>query len=106
MSNSANTESVQTLTTAIAQRVACPRCDARLPFRRSRHPHIDSCGFESYSLACEACGAALAGIIDPYDDALLLTEIAANDSVDTDLAVRPPPPQPQQPAQLRPLVVN
>ncbi|MGA3310493.1 MAG: hypothetical protein ABSD08_18065 [Xanthobacteraceae bacterium] len=45
-------------------------------FDRSRAPRIDSCGFESYSLDCMECGAPLAGIIDPYDDALLLAEIA------------------------------
>lgn len=94
------------LATAVAQSVACPRCDARLPFRRRRHPHIDSCGFESYSLACAACGAALAGIIDPCDDALLLTEVAADASVSTSVAVRHAQPQPQQPAQHRPVVVN
>jgi hypothetical protein len=44
-------------------------------FRKSALPSIDSCGFESYSLACSACGAELAGIVDPSDDALLLTEL-------------------------------
>ena len=52
----------------------CPKCHARLNFRRSAHPDIDSCGFESYRLECESCGVALAGIIDPADDALLLSE--------------------------------
>jgi hypothetical protein len=52
----------------------CPKCHARLNFRRSAHPDIDSCGFESYRLDCQECGAALAGIVDPADDALLLTE--------------------------------
>jgi hypothetical protein len=42
-------------------------------FYRSDKPHIDECGFESYSLKCRACGSMLAGIIDPADDALLLT---------------------------------
>ena len=31
---------------------------------------MDSCGFESYSLECEQCGAQLVGIIDPMDDQL------------------------------------
>jgi hypothetical protein len=45
-------------------------------FCRSRTPRIDSCGFQSYSLDCVECGTPLAGIIDPYDEALLLSEIA------------------------------
>jgi hypothetical protein len=52
----------------------CPKCHVRLNFRRSANPDIDACGFESYRLYCQECGAALAGIIDPADDALLLTE--------------------------------
>lgn len=60
-----------------AEVTACPRCDARLLFTRSCHLRIDSCGFESYRLECRECGAQLAGIIDPADDALLLCEPAA-----------------------------
>jgi C4-type Zn-finger protein len=60
-----------------AQVIACPACNARLAFHRSRAPHIDECGFESYSLECKECGAPLAGIIDPFDETLLLTQIAA-----------------------------
>ena len=52
----------------------CPNCHARLRFHRSPTPDIDACGFESYRLDCRECGAALAGIIDPADDALLLSE--------------------------------
>ncbi len=44
-------------------------------FCRSRTPRIDACGFESYSLECQECGARLAGIIDPYDEELLLSEL-------------------------------
>ena len=60
-----------------AQAVTCPRCAASLTFDRSRTPCIDACGFESYSFECKECGAALAGIVDPYDDTLLLSEMAA-----------------------------
>ncbi|MDE2284042.1 MAG: hypothetical protein KGK33_05440 [Hyphomicrobiales bacterium] len=56
---------------------ACPGCSARLMLRRSAVPSIDECGFESYRLACHACGAPLAGIIDPADDQLLLSLVAA-----------------------------
>jgi hypothetical protein len=44
-------------------------------FYRSRTPRIDSSGFESYSLECKECRARLAGIIDPYDEKLLLSEL-------------------------------
>jgi uncharacterized protein YbaR (Trm112 family) len=57
--------------------LACPACSTGLAFHRHSTPHIDACGFESYSLECEKCGAALAGIVDPFDDTLLLSEIAA-----------------------------
>lgn len=61
--------------TADTQLVACSRCSAQLTFARTAAPHIDACGFESYQFDCEACGAPLAGIIDPADEALLLTEV-------------------------------
>ena len=54
-------------------KVACPKCSVSLKFYRSDKPHIDECGFESYSLRCSACGSMLVGIIDPADDKLLLT---------------------------------
>lgn len=56
--------------------IECPKCTLRFMFYRSRTPLIDSCGFESYSLACKECGVALAGIVDPCDDTLLLSELA------------------------------
>jgi hypothetical protein len=55
--------------------MVCPACTAQVIFCRSRTPHIDRCGFESYSLECHECGAELAGIIDPYDEELLLSEL-------------------------------
>jgi hypothetical protein len=63
--------------TADAQLVACPKCNARLAFTRSDAADIDECGFEIYRLACHECGAPLAGVVDPADDTLLLSEIAA-----------------------------
>ena len=60
-----------------AQLIVCPTCNARFMFYRNRAPHIDACGFESYSLECVACGGSLGGIIDPYDETLLLS---ANES--------------------------
>ena len=55
------------------ERVACLKCDAAFVFYRSEMPHIDECGFETYSFTCKACGSRLFGIIDPADDALLVT---------------------------------
>ena len=57
-----------------AQMVTCPGCGAHLVFYRSEHPFIDASGFESYTFACEECGASLSGVIDPFDDVLLITK--------------------------------
>ena len=60
-----------------AQPVACPRCATPLRFYRSDTPRIDACGFESYSFECKECGVPVGGIIDPFDDTLLLSEVSA-----------------------------
>jgi len=57
------------------QVIACPECNARLQFRRSHTPEIDSCGFESYGLECKECNAKLSGIIDPNKEELLLSKL-------------------------------
>ena len=57
------------------QLIGCPKCSARLRFQRSSFPLMDSCGFETYSLECDQCGAQLVGIIDPADDQLLLSDL-------------------------------
>jgi hypothetical protein len=54
--------------------IKCPKCEARLIYFRPLTPSIDSCGFKSHSIECETCGVRFAGIIDPYDEALLLSE--------------------------------
>jgi hypothetical protein len=56
------------------QIVTCPKCNAKFEFRRSIRPHFDECGFESYDLRCVTCSASLHGIVDPADNALLLSE--------------------------------
>jgi hypothetical protein len=55
--------------------VICPQCDAHLLFHRSRTPEIDDCGFETCRLVCSECRASLVGVIDPYDDAVLLSAL-------------------------------
>jgi hypothetical protein len=67
-SGSANLEAERTTA------AACPKCGVRVVVHRILIPDIDSSGFENYFLKC-GCGAWLIGIIDPYDEALLLTEI-------------------------------
>jgi hypothetical protein len=56
--------------------VECPKCKARFSFRRSRVPHFDSYGFESYVFDCTFCGASLTGVVDPYDGELVVSPIA------------------------------
>jgi uncharacterized C2H2 Zn-finger protein len=58
------------------QSVVCPKCDGLFTFCRSYAPHIDVCGFESYKLQCRECHIRIVGIIDPADNALLLSEIS------------------------------
>jgi len=67
------TPAIKTSNVLKLEKVACPKCDASLAFYRSDKPHIDECGFASYSLNCKGCGSTLVGIIDPVDDSLLLT---------------------------------
>jgi len=54
---------------------SCPQCGAGVVLHRTLNPHIDSSGFENYFLKCHQCGVWLIGIIDPYDEALLLTAL-------------------------------
>jgi hypothetical protein len=53
----------------------CPKCRANVPFRRSLDPVIDSCGFETYTLVCPACGQSVSGIINPTDDTFLAAQV-------------------------------
>jgi hypothetical protein len=49
----------------------CPNCTAKIPFRRSPVPIIDSCGFETSTVVCPGCGTSFSGVIDPADDVFL-----------------------------------
>jgi hypothetical protein len=62
-----------TLAKSKAQVITCPACAAPVMFSRNHTPHIDACGFETYHFDCARCSAPLTGIIDPYDDALLIS---------------------------------
>jgi hypothetical protein len=65
---------VDPLTTSAHIVALCPKCNAVLNFCRSETPDFDSFGFESYRLDCHECGVALSAIIDPADDALIISE--------------------------------
>jgi uncharacterized Zn finger protein len=60
-------------THALSVQIECPQCKAHSVFHRAAFPHFDSSGFESYSIKCQNCGTFLVGIIDPFDDKLLLS---------------------------------
>ena len=68
-SHSASVEAERTIA------AACPNCGAGVVVQRTLTSHIDSSGFENYFLKCNQCSVWLIGIIDPYDEALLLTEL-------------------------------
>src|SRR5579863_6750962 len=63
-------------TTPVSNVPLCPKCHTPLNFCRSQTADIDAEGFESFRFDCQECGAALVGIIDPADDALVLSECA------------------------------
>jgi hypothetical protein len=46
-----------------------------MPFSKAELAHIGASGFESYRFSCHACAVLLAGIVDPYDETLLLLEL-------------------------------
>jgi hypothetical protein len=60
-----------------ARLTACPQCHLPAVLPRGAGAHIDECGFEAYTFTCRQCATPLAGIVDPADDVLLLSKIAA-----------------------------
>jgi hypothetical protein len=54
------------------RRAECPNCN-QFVFCRESDCHFDCHGFESYQLDCGFCRTPLAGIVDPADEALLLS---------------------------------
>jgi len=53
--------------------IGCPRCADALVFSRDGKARFDACGFESYRLDCGSCDAVLTVVVDPYDEALLVS---------------------------------
>jgi hypothetical protein len=62
---------IRTLDTPLV--ATCPKCKTSSKLCRLTDAQIDSCGFESYSLHCGGCDTLLAGIVDPWDDELLVS---------------------------------
>jgi hypothetical protein len=56
--------------------VNCPICKINMRFLRGHQPRFDECGFETYHLKCDGCGARFSVLVDPFDDALLLSQIS------------------------------
>jgi hypothetical protein len=52
---------------------AVGRAARQTQLNSSQTPDVDACGFEGYQFDCQECGTVLAGIIDPADDALILS---------------------------------
>jgi uncharacterized Zn finger protein len=63
----------------VERAASCPKCGADVVLHRVLNPRIDSSGFENYFLKCSQCGVWLIGVIDPYDETLLLTELKGED---------------------------
>jgi hypothetical protein len=55
----------------------CPNCDQPVVCSEA-NARFDSHGFESYQLDCGFCQTSLEGMVDPFDDALLLTARASH----------------------------
>jgi DNA-directed RNA polymerase subunit RPC12/RpoP len=51
---------------------ACPKCGARVVFRRVSSPSLDSSGLVGYVIQCNECSTWLTGMIDPDDGVLVL----------------------------------
>jgi hypothetical protein len=58
------------------QVIECPKCAAHMWFNRTLIARIDGSGFESYRFDCISCAVPLAGVVDPYDGTLLLSELS------------------------------
>jgi hypothetical protein len=55
-----------------AIQVKCPNC-AKVSTFLTPQPHIDTCGFKSYTFICDYCSSSLSGVVDPFDDRLLIS---------------------------------
>ena len=52
----------------------CPRCGSFLVLGSNRTSSFDRCGFETYRIVCKRCETLLIAVIDPADDAPLISE--------------------------------
>ncbi len=54
---------------------ACPKCKSSSFVLGRGASFIDGSGFESYRFECKECETKFAGVIDPFDDSLLLSVV-------------------------------
>jgi hypothetical protein len=59
-----------------AREAPCPKCGQPVICGEANFS-CDSQGFESYQMDCRSCRAPLDGIVDPFDEALLISVRAA-----------------------------
>jgi hypothetical protein len=51
----------------------CPHCGQFFAFQRTSIPELSASGLETYELECRQCGVNLVGVVDPWDDQVLLS---------------------------------
>ena len=66
--------SQKVLTMSAGEGWRCPRCGSFLVLGSNRTSSFDGCGFETYRIVCKRCDTLLIAVIDPADDAPLISE--------------------------------
>jgi hypothetical protein len=51
----------------------CPHCGQLFAFQRTSIPELSASGLETHELECRQCGMNLVGVVDPWDDQILLS---------------------------------
>jgi hypothetical protein len=72
MPNSVSSAKIRARRTVRTREAQCPNCNQPI-FCDEDTAGFDSHGFESYQLDCGFCQTSFDGIVDPFDEALLLT---------------------------------
>jgi hypothetical protein len=55
------------------EELQCPHCGWLFAFQRNSIPGLSASGLETYELECRQCGVGLVGVVDPWDDQVLLS---------------------------------
>jgi hypothetical protein len=77
MPSSAPPSDLRTTERAGTREGNCPKCNQAVVCNEA-DASFDSQGFESYRLDCAFCETSLEGIVDPFDETLLLSAQAPN----------------------------